>query len=69
MTGLCEGNPLVTGGSPHKRPVTQKMFPFDDVIMTKSIVVNPRHKTSQRPPVAKPETSLQIILVENVNPF
>ena len=27
VTGLCEGN------SPHKGPVTRKMFPFDDVIM------------------------------------
>ena len=26
ITGLCEGNP-------HKRPITQKMFRFDDVIM------------------------------------
>ena len=25
VTGLCEGN------SPHKGPVTMKMFPFDDV--------------------------------------
>ena len=34
VTGLCEGNPPVTGGfSPHKGPVMQKMFPFDDVIM------------------------------------
>ena len=23
----------VPGNSPHKRPVTQKMFPFDDVVM------------------------------------
>ena len=30
VTGLCVGN------SPHKRPVTRKMFPFDDVIMPKS---------------------------------
>ena len=29
ITGLCEGNPLVTGGF----PVTQKMSSFDDVIM------------------------------------
>ena len=28
VTGLCAGN------SPHKWPVTRKMFPFDDVIMT-----------------------------------
>ena len=42
VTGLCWGNPpvtgkwnpLVTSGSPHKGPVTRKMFPFDDVIMT-----------------------------------
>ena len=33
VTGLCEVNPLVTGGSPHKGPVTWKRFPFDDVIM------------------------------------
>ena len=29
VTGLCVGN------SPHKWPVTRKMFPFDDVIMEK----------------------------------
>ena len=28
VTGLCEGN-----SSPHKGPVTRKMFPFDDIIM------------------------------------
>ena len=32
VTGLCEGNSAVN--SPHKGPVTRKMFPFDDVIMT-----------------------------------
>ena len=33
VTGLCEGNPPVTGGSPpppHKGPVMRKMFPFHD---------------------------------------
>ena len=30
VTGLCEENSPVT---PHKGPVTRKMFPFDDVIM------------------------------------
>ena len=41
VTGLCEGNPPVTEeinrspvDSPHKGPVTGKMFPFDVVIMT-----------------------------------
>ena len=33
VTGLCVGNPRVTGGIPHKRPVTPNMFPFDGVIM------------------------------------
>ena len=33
VTDLCEGNSPVTADSPHKGPVTQKMFPFDGVIM------------------------------------
>ena len=34
VTSLCKGNPPVTGGGfPHKGPVTQKMFPFYDVII------------------------------------
>ena len=30
---LCEGNPPVTGGFPHKGPITWKAFPLRDVIM------------------------------------
>ena len=33
VTGLCAGNSPVN--FPHKRPVMQKMFPFDDIIMKK----------------------------------
>ena len=33
VTGLCAGNPPGPVNSPHKWPVTRKMFPFDDVIM------------------------------------
>ena len=33
VTGLCEGNSPVTGEFLAKRPVTRKMFPFDDAIM------------------------------------
>ena len=33
VTGLCAGNSPVTGISPHKWPVTRKLFSFDDVIM------------------------------------
>ena len=33
VTGLCAGNSPGLVNSPHKWPVTRKMFPFDDVIM------------------------------------
>ena len=33
VTGLCAGKSPGPVKSPHKGPVTQKMFPFDDVIM------------------------------------
>ena len=33
VTGLCAGNSQGQVNSPHKWPVTRKMFPFDDVIM------------------------------------
>ena len=36
VTGLCEGNSPGTGNSPHKWPVTPKMFPFYDVIMPRT---------------------------------
>ena len=35
VTGLCVGNS--PGNSPHKWPVTRKMFPLDDVIMVRGI--------------------------------
>ena len=38
VTGLCAWNSLVT--SPHKGPVTRKMFPFDDVIMKSSLLLS-----------------------------
>ena len=46
ITGLCEGNSPVNseGNSPvnslHKGPVTRKMFPFDDVIMSVTCYYN-----------------------------
>ena len=33
VIGLCVGNSPVTGEFPAQRPVTRKMFPFDDVII------------------------------------
>ena len=40
VTGLCEGNPPLTGGFPLKRPVTWMMFPFDDIIMSYNDIVH-----------------------------
>ena len=39
ITGLCEGNPAVTGELPTEGPVTREMLPFDDVVMH----INPLH--------------------------
>ena len=39
VTGLCAGNSPGPVNSPHKWPVTRKMFPFDDVIMNKILLL------------------------------
>ena len=39
VTGLCAGNSPGPVNSPHKGPVTRKMFPFDDVIMSWNVEV------------------------------
>ena len=41
VTGLCVGNSPEPVNSPHKGPVTRKMFPFDDVIMLNSVIQLP----------------------------
>ena len=40
VTGLCAGNSPATVNSPHKGPVTRKMLPFDDVIMSSEYLIN-----------------------------
>ena len=42
VTGLCVGNSPEPVNSPHKGPVTRKMFPFDDLIMNAQCF-NPPH--------------------------
>ena len=42
VTGLCVGNSPGPVNSPHKGPVTRKMFPFDDVIMGCSLLTTTR---------------------------
>ena len=49
VTGICVGNPPVTAGSPHKGPVTRKMFPSDDVIIhTDFFLLNHGHHGCKR---------------------
>ena len=40
VTGLCAGNSPGSVNSPHKGPVTWKMFPFDDVFMYRAVQPN-----------------------------
>ena len=46
VTGLCVGNSPGPVNSPHKGPVTRKMFLFDDVIMEKWSLQNVGHLVS-----------------------
>ena len=41
VTGLCVGNSPGPVNSPHKGPVTRKMFPFDDFIMCRGTYKSP----------------------------
>ena len=61
---LCEGNSPVN--SPHKGPVTRKLFPFDDVIMSRQPAIYPpthssTHQSSSSLPVIHPLPSLLLI--------
>ena len=46
VTGLCEGNPPVTGGFPSQKARDVEMFPFHDVIMILLMEVTGRHDTT-----------------------
>ena len=48
VTGLCVGNSPGPVNSPHKGPVTRKMFPFDDVIMNDTDVYVPTQRSFGR---------------------
>ena len=47
VTGLCVGNSPGPVNSPHKGPITRKMFPFHDVIMYSTKFYVPIAKDSQ----------------------
>ena len=59
VTGLCGGIHRWPMNSPHKGPVTRKMFPFDDVIMRKLSIIGPmlgNHRSSVDSPYKGPAT-------------
>ena len=49
VTGLCAGNSPGPVNSPHKWPVTRKMFLFDDVIMLRIIPPTPGDSPNKGP--------------------
>ena len=44
VTGLCAGSHRWSVNCPHRWPLTQKMFPFDDIIMRSCNLVKPWDK-------------------------
>ena len=66
VTGLCAGNSPVAVNSPHKGPVTRKMFPFDDVIMMPC-----HHHVRAREPVFHHtwRVSLFYVMASYLNPY
>ena len=54
VTGLCEGNPPVTGGFPSQRVSDAENFPFDDVIIGCAVYMGthnrmePKHNPAQQ---------------------
>ena len=44
VTGLCEGIHRGPVNSPHKWPITRKMFPFDDVIISYCQIAKSRNR-------------------------
>ena len=50
VTGICVGNSPGPVNSPHKGPVTRKMFPFNDVIMLHGIAKISTFQSRRLPP-------------------
>ena len=62
VPGLCVGNSPGPVNSPHKGPVTWKMFPFDDVIMISHITLShDRNNVSYVLPIALSVSWIKII--------
>ena len=60
VTGLCVGNSPGPVNSPHKGPVTRKMFPFDDVIIRVQLINNGHlHRISSTPLITTQKEAVQ----------
>ena len=64
VTGLCVGNSPGPVNSPHKGPVTRKMFPFDDVIMTPTRRCEVSHR--EQSPIS---ISNSFIVIKHLNKY
>ena len=49
LRGKCVGNSPGPVNSPHKGPLTRKMFPFDDVIMDNLIIISDLDECASNP--------------------
>ena len=56
VTGFCEGHSPVTDEFPAQRPVTRKLFPFDDVIMKVRFRMEEEHSMTQNEHRIKPSS-------------
>ena len=58
VTGLCEGNSLMTSEFPAQMPVTRRVFPFEDVIMSINEICSTGRSSYWQPPVPPLMTKL-----------
>ena len=61
-TGLCEGNPPVTGGFPSRRASNSEMLPFDAVIMFRCSCIARSRLVSWLEKITIPFTCVQIMV-------
>ena len=67
VTGLCAGNSPRPVNSPHKGPVTRKMFPFDDVIMADVLAPNGASPPADTAMTYKPHRSFKFLWLSRVS--
>ena len=61
VTGLCAGIPRWPVNSPYKWPVTRKMFPFDDVIMS---MTNSQDQCNKKMSLSMHDKLINVLLLQ-----